>query len=102
MASYGEQPRAKYSSLTVVSGEVEWSSRSFRLGNAAAGNPDGTRHSRTSSDDELDSSIASERKMALLSVFFAGCALLVTALVFMELCPTQQRGVPAKLGFASP
>jgi len=34
----------------------------------------------TTMSSELDSSISSERMMAMLSVFFAGCALLVTAI----------------------
>jgi predicted permease len=34
----------------------------------------------TTMSDELDDSISSERMMAMLSVFFAGCALLVTAI----------------------
>ena len=34
----------------------------------------------TTLSDELDASISSERMMAMLSIFFAGCALLVTAI----------------------
>jgi predicted permease len=42
--------------------------------------PDVPAPALTTLSDELDASISSERMMALLSIFFAGCALLVTAI----------------------